>query len=133
MEKVTLRIEADVNPTETEEKVKRAIENVFGAVETKVEPMYRGVKISATGKGSEALTRLYNLLRREHIRAAARKVLVASIDRNTISFCLNRQVAYAGHVSFCQQEAESPLGPIRAKIECKNPRWLIDWRTSENV
>ncbi len=133
MERVTLHVEADVNPTESEEKVKLAIENVFGAVETKVEPIYRRVKISATGKGSEALTKLYNLLRREHIRAAARKVLVTGIDRNTIRFCLNKQVAYAGHVSFCQEEAESPLGPIRVKIECENPRWLIDWLTSENV
>jgi len=133
MERVTLHVEADVNPTESEEKVRLAIENVFGAVETKAEPVYRRVKISATGKGSEALTKLYNLLRREHIRAAARKVLVTGIDRNTIRFCLNKQVAYAGHVSFCQEEAESPLGPIRVKIECENPRWLIDWLTSENV
>jgi predicted RNA binding protein with dsRBD fold (UPF0201 family) len=23
--------------------------------------------------------------------------------------------------------AESPLGPIRVKIKCENPRQLIDW------
>lgn len=133
MEKITLHIEADVNPTESEEKVKRAIENVFGIVETKIEPTYRGVKIFATIKGPEALTKLRNLLRRERIRTAARTVLVRGIDRNTLSFCLNKQVAYAGHLSFCQEESESPLGPIRVKIECENPRWLIDWLTSESI
>jgi predicted RNA binding protein with dsRBD fold (UPF0201 family) len=133
MEKVTVHIEADVNPTESEEKVKRAIQNVFGSVETNVEPIYRGVKVSAARRDTEALINFRNLLRRERIRAAARTVLVKSIDRNTIGFCLNKQVAYAGHVSFCQEESESPLGPIRVKIECENPRWLIDWLTSENV
>ncbi len=133
MEKVTLQIEADINPTESEEKVKRAIENVFGIVETKVEPLYRGVRIFATVKGPEALTRLRNLLRRERIRTAARTVLVRGIDHNTLSFCINKQVAYAGHLSFCQEESESPLGPIRVKIECENPRWFIDWMTSESI
>ena len=84
-------------------------------------------------KGPDALTRLKNLLRRERIRAAARAVLLSGIDRNTVSFCLNKQVAYVGHLSFCQEEAESPLGPIKVKIESENPRRLIDWLISENV
>jgi predicted RNA binding protein with dsRBD fold (UPF0201 family) len=133
LEEVTVYIEADVNPTESEDKVKRAIENLFGAVEINVEPMYRGAKITSMRKGPDALTKLRNLLRRERIRAAARTVLIAGIDRNAVSFCLNKQVAYVGHASFCQEEAESPLGPIKVKIESENPRRLIDWLISENV
>jgi len=133
MEEATVTIEAEINPTESEDKVKRAIENMFGNVQTRVEPLQRGAKISAETKGSEALTKLYNLLRRERVRAAARKVFLEGIDGRTISFCLNKQVAFAGHISFSREEAESPLGPIKVRIKSENPRRLIDWLTSEIV
>lgn len=130
---MTVHVEADVNLTESEDRVKRAIENVLGPAEIKVEPAHGGCKMTSTRKGHDALTRFKNILRRERIRAAARAVLIAGIDRNTVNFCLNKQVAYAGHVSFCQEEAESPLGPIKVRIESENPRRLIDWLISENV
>ncbi|MEJ2127090.1 MAG: RNA-binding domain-containing protein, partial [Candidatus Bathyarchaeota archaeon] len=77
--------------------------------------------------GLEGLTKLSNLLKREQILAAARKVLRSSITNSSITFYLNKQVAYAGHVSFCQQSGESPLGPITVKIDCEDPKKLIDW------
>lgn len=133
MEEATVTIEAEVNPTESEDKVRRAIESMFGNVQTKVEPLHRGARMSVESKGSEALAKLYNLLRRERVRAAARRVFLEGIDGRTISFCLNKQVAYAGHISFSKEEAESPLGPIKVRIKSENPRRLIDWLTSEIV
>ncbi|MFQ6074145.1 MAG: hypothetical protein ACE5KC_02885, partial [Candidatus Bathyarchaeia archaeon] len=83
--------------------------------------------LKAKAKGREGLTKLYNLLRRERIRDAARGVLYKGLSGNSITFCLNKQVAYAGHISFCQPVAESPLGPIKVQITCDNPKELIDW------
>lgn len=127
MDKVSVYVEAEINPTESEEKVKRAVENIFGNIQFKTQPLYKGSLLTAEAKGLEALTKLYNLLRRERIRDAARGVLFNGLSGKTISFCLNKQVAYAGHVSFSEETAESPLGPIKVKIECDNPRELIDW------
>jgi len=127
MEDVTVRIEAEVNPTESEQKVKQAIENIFGAVQYTVQQTRNVNVLTAHAGGPEALTKLYNLLRRERIRDAARKVLFEALDRKALSFCLNKQVAYAGHVSFSMEEAESPLGPLRVIVECDNPRKLIEW------
>jgi predicted RNA binding protein with dsRBD fold (UPF0201 family) len=127
MDDVTVHVEAEVNPTESEEKVKQAIQNIFGTIQYTVQPIYRGVLLTADTRGLDALTKLYNLLRRERIRNAARTILFEGLDRKTIDFCLNKQVAYAGHVSFSREEAESPLGPIRVRVECVNPRELIDW------
>ncbi|MGB9684831.1 MAG: RNA-binding domain-containing protein [Candidatus Bathyarchaeales archaeon] len=127
MDEVTVYIEAEVNPTESEEKVKRAVENVFGNVQTKIQPVHKGALLIAEAKGLEALTKLYNLLRRERIRDAARGALFDGLSGKTISFCLNKQVAYAGHVSFSKEVAESPLGPIKVRIECEDPKRLIDW------
>ncbi|MEM3699513.1 MAG: RNA-binding domain-containing protein [Candidatus Bathyarchaeia archaeon] len=127
MDEVSVYVEAEINPTESEEKVKRAIENIFGNIQTKTQPLYKRSLLIAEAKGLEALTKLYNLLRRERIRDAARGVLFKGLSGKTISFYLNKQVAYAGHVSFSEETAESPLGPIKVKIECDNSRELIDW------
>ncbi|MEM3153838.1 MAG: hypothetical protein QW629_03905, partial [Candidatus Bathyarchaeia archaeon] len=78
-------------------------------------------------KGLEALTKLYNLLRRERIRDAARGALFEGLSEKIITFYLNKQVAFVGHVSFSKAVAESPLGPIRVQIKCDEPRQLIDW------
>jgi predicted RNA binding protein with dsRBD fold (UPF0201 family) len=130
MDEITVHIEAEVNPTESEEKVKKAIENIFGNLQTNVQPIYRGVKISAQATGHEPLTRLCNILRRERIRAAARTAFLEGLDKKSITFCLNKQVAYAGQISFAKEVAESPLGPIKVKIECEDPRELVNWLTS---
>jgi hypothetical protein len=127
MDEIRVYIEAEINPTESEDKVKRAIENIFGNVETKVQPIYKGARLTAESKSLESLTKLHNLLRRERIRDATRKILYEGLDGKTINFCLNKQVAFAGHVSFSNEIAESPLGPIKVKIKCENPRELIDW------
>ncbi|NWF87413.1 hypothetical protein HXY32_06370 [Candidatus Bathyarchaeota archaeon] len=133
MDEIIVYIEAEVNLTESEEKVKRAIENIFGAVQTKIQPIYKGARLIAEARGFDGLTKLYNLLRRERIRSAARAVFFEGLDGKTVNFCLNKQVAFAGHISFSEETAESPLGPIKVKITCDNPRALIDWLTSKTT
>jgi len=127
MEEITVRVETEINLTESEEKVKMAVANLFGNVSTEVKPSYKGSILKAEAKGQEALIKLRNLLRSDRIRDAARKALFEGIRGQTIGFCLNKQVAFAGHVSFCEETAESPLGPIKVAIECDDPRQLIDW------
>lgn len=132
MDEVIVHVEVEINPTESEEKVKRAVENMFGSISVQKRPLHKGGLLVARAKGLEVLTKLYNLLRRERIRDAARGALFEGLRGNTISFCLNKQVAYAGHISFSELLAESPLGPIKVRIECENPRQLIDWLCSKN-
>jgi len=130
MDKITILIEAQVNPTESEEKVRKALENLFGNLKTNVESAYRGVEILSESKNLDALTKFQNLLRRECIRAAARTVFFGGTRDKTLTFCLNKQVAYAGHISFANEDSESPLGPIKVRIQCDNPREVINWLTS---
>ena len=109
------------------EKVKSSVENLFGALTFKVKSRPWGQLLVAETRGTEGLTKLANLLKQEQILAAARKVLRNGINETSVTFYLNKQVAYAGHVSFSQQTAESPLGPITVKISCGNPQKLVDW------
>ena len=127
MDEIKIRVRVEVNLTEDLEKVKRAVENVFSAAEFEVKPGQKGNLLMAKAKGMEGLSKLYNLLRRERIRDAARRVLFKGLRKNSITFYLNKQVAYAGHVSFCQPVAESPLGPVKVQITCDNPKELIEW------
>jgi len=127
MEEIAIRVETEINPTEAEEKVKKAVANLFGNTPTQIKPSYKGSILTVEVKGQEALVKLRNLLRMDRVRDAARKVLYGGLRGKTISFCLNKQVAFAGHVSFSEEVAESPLGPIKVMIESENPRQLIDW------
>lgn len=127
MDEVEVRVEVEVNPTESEEKVKKAVENMFGNISMQLRPLTKGSVLVAEAKGLESLTKVYNLLRRERIRDAARAVLFEGLSGKTITFFLNKQVAFAGHVSFSKAVAESPLGAIKIKIKCDEPRHLIDW------
>jgi predicted RNA binding protein with dsRBD fold (UPF0201 family) len=100
---------------------------MFGPLDFEVKEKTWGQLLTARINGIQGLTKLSNLLKREQILTAARKVLRKSIDNNSLTFYLNKQVAFAGHVSFCQQSGESPLGPITVKIACEDPKKLVNW------
>jgi len=127
MEKIEVQIEVEVNPTEDEAKVKRAVENMFSNVQFSLKPLKLGSLLTARTAGTEGLTKLHNLLQRERIRAAARVVLFKASSEQSIMFYLNKQVAFAGHVSFSQPFGESPLGPIKVEIRCDDPVQIINW------
>jgi predicted RNA binding protein with dsRBD fold (UPF0201 family) len=130
MDEITVHVEADINPTEDEDKVKRAVENMFGNLDFEVETHGYGANLLVgKGKSREALTKLQNLLRRERIRDAARRALYEGLGERSLIFYLNKQVAYVDHVSFSKPSGESPLGPIRVEVQCNNPRELINWLT----
>jgi predicted RNA binding protein with dsRBD fold (UPF0201 family) len=133
MDKVRVYAEAEINPTESEEKVRRAVSNVFGELPMHAKTLHKGNLLVAEATGLDALNSFQSLLRREHIRSAARGVFYEGLGKNSVIFCLNKQVAFAGHISFSKEIAESPLGPIRVKVECDNPRQLIDWLAPRNV
>ena len=127
MVEVTVFVETEINPTESEDNVKAAVNNFLDNATITIKPSIKGSTLTAVAKGQTSLLKLRNLLRSDRIRDASRRQLFKSIRGNMITFCLNKQVAFAGHVSFSQETAESPLGPIRINIETDNPEQLIDW------
>jgi predicted RNA binding protein with dsRBD fold (UPF0201 family) len=126
MDQVIVHVEVEVNPTESEDKVKRAVSNLFGDLPTQMQSAQKGATLTAEGKNIDALATLRNVLKRDHIRDAARKSLLRGLAENTFTFYLNKQVAFAGHTSFSEAEGESPLGPIKVTIETDDPMQLVD-------
>jgi predicted RNA binding protein with dsRBD fold (UPF0201 family) len=127
MAEVRVFVETEIYPTESEDNVKAAVNNVLNNPAISIKPSIKGSTLTALAKGQDSLIKLRNLLSNDRIRDASRKLFFKSIRGNMISFCLNKQVAFAGHVSFSEETAESPLGPIRVSIETDNPQQLIDW------
>ena len=116
-----------VNPTEDLEKVKLAVENIFGVLPIKTKNKTWGKLLVSTMNGIDGLSKFSNLLKREKIVAAARKLLRNMMNENSINIYLNKQVAYAGHISFSEPIGESPLGPIKVQIRTNYPKKVIDW------
>lgn len=129
MDKVEITVEVEVNPTEDVDKVRVAVCNVLGELQLEVIEGKEGKRLVGKAGGLDALSRLQELLRREQIRDAARRVLSKGLQEDRIIFYLNKQVAYVRHISFSHPVGESPLGPIRVEIECDEPQVLIEWLT----
>ena len=122
-------LEAEVNPTEDAERIKVAFTNFFEHLRLELLTEDDRQVLRGTAEGERSLMKFQSLLYQERIIAAARKVLLRGVRGNEITFFLNRQVAFAGHISFCKPIGESPLGPIMARIFTEDPRALIDWLT----
>jgi predicted RNA binding protein with dsRBD fold (UPF0201 family) len=127
MVEVTVFVETQINPTENEESVKAAVNNFLDNATITIKPSLEGNSLTAVAKGQDSLLKLRILFHNDRIRDASRRLLFKSIRGNMISFYLNKQVAFVGHISFSEESSESPLGPIRVNIETDNPEQLIDW------
>ena len=131
-----------VYPTEDEEKVMKALENLFemDLFEKVGEEKLGDVKrIEFECKGPQArlsLGKIYELLREQEILDAARRVLKEGVTaEGSILFHLNKQAAFAKAVSF-SEGGESPLGPIVVEIFPENPDdvdKVIDWLAPETI
>ncbi len=126
-----LRVETEVRPTENPEKVIKAVLNIFD-LSREVKLIKSGEEryfVVAESRSISSLFKFYEKLRQERILDTARGLLLSSLRDNMLSFKLNKQVAYAGHVSFVTADDESPLGAISVTIISEKLREIVDWLT----
>jgi predicted RNA binding protein with dsRBD fold (UPF0201 family) len=128
---VDVTAEAIINPTEDEEKVERALRNIFPSGSIQKTTGREGTPLLVVhGNGLNTLSTLRNLIRQERIRGAARRILLSNLRGQRIRIHLHKQAAYVGRVSFCEPEGESPHGPISIEIQSQNPEMVIDFLAS---
>ncbi|MDQ1278915.1 MAG: uncharacterized protein QG670_175 [Thermoproteota archaeon] len=131
MNNVIITIKAEVNPTEDEKKVIEAVQNIFQQAILESIPQHCGESLVAKIEGIECLSILKDLIKKERIFNASKRLMLKGLRDNSLFFFLNKQAAYMKRVSFCETEDESPLGPIRIEVNCDNPKEIIRWITSE--
>lgn len=116
-----LRVETELRATESREKVEAAVKNIFPKLTLEL----TGQKLVGESNDIAVLSRLHQLLRQQAILDTARSIMLANRKGDTTNFMLNKQVAFAGKISFT--DGESPLGPIIVTIEAPDIERLIDY------
>ena len=122
-----LIVEAEIRPTEDPEKIIHAFNNILPQSPPDIRTVVNTTVVQAESDSVAPLIRLHRLLRRERILDAARRSLFAGISENNLKFSLNKQAAFSGRVSFCESEAQSPLGAMRFAVQCSDPSKLVEW------
>lgn len=111
-----IRVSARCYPTEDKEKIVRAIKSIFP------DASVQGGELLIAEASS--IDMFAELLKRQRIRDAARRVMRRNISGSTTTFRLNKQVAAIGKVSFAEEE--HPLGDIEVTISSDALESLID-------
>jgi len=114
MERV--RVYSRVSPSEDEEKVRKAILNIFPGSD--LIPHGNGLLAETDLKGFSSM------IRRQKILDSTRKMMLKGIRNGRIELFLNKQVAFVGKISFT--EPRSILGAIEVEIYDDDLEALID-------
>ncbi|MEM4411040.1 MAG: RNA-binding domain-containing protein [Candidatus Caldarchaeum sp.] len=123
--KLAVKVTAAVNPTESMEKVVKAVLNIFPKASVEKEHE----RVTAIVDSLEGLEKLRMIIRSRRIRNTARILLSKNISGNTVTFYLNKQAAYVGRLSFFEAGEVMALGPIEVRIESDKVEETIRWLT----
>ncbi|MEM4643625.1 MAG: hypothetical protein QXY51_03225, partial [Candidatus Bathyarchaeia archaeon] len=74
---------------------------------------------------------IYSKIRDRQVVSAVRRLLLLNKVNSSTKLMLNRQVAYIGNIVVCEEEGESPLGPIFVEIESPQIDNVIEWLAGE--
>jgi predicted RNA binding protein with dsRBD fold (UPF0201 family) len=122
---VRLTVEAPLRPSEDPEKVVKAVGNIVGDVNLAVTRGRDSVVVET--EDHKGLHIIYEKIRSKQSLGVARRRLLENISEDSTWLYLNKQAAYVNTFNICEDEAESPLGPIKVTIQTKDPQKIIDW------
>jgi len=122
---LTILMEAVVNPSEDFDKVKTAIQNLVGPM--KLDFSQEDKMLKASTKEEKSLYHIYEQLRAKQTLAVARRLLLEHMTGDGTWLIFNKQAAFVGVVNICEDERESPLGPIIVTIKSPYIGKFIDW------
>ncbi len=117
-----LQVDAQIHPTEIVDRVKTAITNMFPNIDMEVRKDW----ISSKTEVWTDLLYFSESLERQKVLDAARKVVLNRLSGNTTRFLLNKQAAYVGKINFCENEEESPMGPLFVVLSSEQIDELLD-------
>lgn len=118
-----------LNPTESRERVSKAIGNIFPSLGFKEKKSKEQCTLlEGSGNDKKDMAALKELLKQQHIRTSARAFMFDKAEENLLSFGLSKQAAYTGKISFV--DFDVALGPIWVELKEESPEkleLLIEW------
>ena len=112
-----------INPSEDIDKIRTAVSNVLIDMDEKIV----GNSLIANSNNYESLSKIYEIIRAKNIKKVYRRNLRQNIVDDSTWFYLNKQAAFANAIALCDEDNQSPLGPIKIVLQSKNIRDVIDW------
>ena len=116
-----------VNESEDVNKVRTSISNVLTDMDEKI----TDDALVANSTNYESLTKIYETMRSRRTKSAYRRHLMRNMTEDSTWFYLNKQAAFADVIALCDEEDQSPLGPIKVVLHSKNIEDVIDWLVSD--
>ena len=108
-------------------KVRTAVSNILTDMDEKITDN----SLAASSSNYESLTKIYETMRTRKTKTAYRRHLMRNMTEDSTWFYLNKQAAFANVVALCDEEGESPLGPIKVVLHSKNIEDVIEWLVSD--
>jgi predicted RNA binding protein with dsRBD fold (UPF0201 family) len=119
----SLRVSAEIHPTESEEKIRKALLSVFNGINFSRD----GDSLVGTSMSPMDLQILRKKLHERKILDTARSRLLSNISGSGTALLLHKQALAAGKVAIVDSPIESPMGPVRVSIALGSPESLHDF------
>ena len=116
-----------INESEDVNKVRTSISNILTGMDEKM----TDDALIANSANYESLTKIYETMRSRRTKSAYRRHLMRNMTEDSTWFYLNKQAAFADVITLCDEEDQSPLGPIKVVLHSKNIEDVIDWLVSD--
>ena len=116
-----------INESEDVNKVRTSISNILTDMDEKITDN----SLAANSNNYESLTKIYETMRTRKTKTAYRRHLMRNMTEDSTWFYLNKQAAFANVIALCDEEDQSPLGPIEVVLHSKNIEDVIDWLVSD--
>ena len=116
-----------INESEDMHKVRTAVSNILTDIDEKM----TDDTLVANSTNYESLSKIYETMRSRRTKSAYRRHLMRNMTEDSTWFYLNKQAAFANVIALCDEEDQSPLGPIKVVLHSKNIEDVIDWLVSD--
>ena len=122
-----ISVYCNINESEDVNKVRTAVSNILTDMDEKITDN----SLAANSNNYESLTKIYETMRTRKTKTAYRRHLMRNMTEDSTWFYLNKQAAFANVVALCDEEDQSPLGPIEVVLHSENIEDVIDWLVSD--
>lgn len=128
---ITCKIEAycPLFPSENNEKIRRSLENIIEDAEIKETPN----SVKAFSKSINSISKIYESIQSKKTQRVYRRQLMKNLRDDNTWFYLNKQAAFMNTIALCENEEESPLGPIKIILTSQNIETMIDWLSDSDL
>ena len=122
-----ISVYCNINESEDVNKVKTAVSNILIDMDGTINDS----SFIANSNNYESLTKIYETMRTRKTKTAYRRHLMRNMTEDSTWFYLNKQAAFANVIALCDEEDQSPLGPIKVVLHSKNIEDVIEWLVSD--